>query len=125
MKSIILLIVFTLLSGCSSSTKKEDPNSNQIEKKINAPSNNATISSAENIKKISAPQNEIICSRSLTKRTLLISESAPKGCKLFYSNFSSKKPVAWSSSSIKHCTQTREKIQTALKNTGYACEEKK
>lgn len=72
--------------------------------------------------KVEAQKNEFACKRDSETRTLKVEGGQPNGCKLYYSNHSSKDPVAWSEKSNTHCEQVRSRIQGKLEEAGFKCQ---
>lgn len=61
------------------------------------------------------------CNGNNEVRSLHIELIAPKGCKLWYSNFSKSEPIAQSKNGLSYCEQVNNNIRHNLENAGYTC----
>lgn len=113
-------VCMALIFGCSSQQKK------QSDMASSAPTQQVTTAAQVGQPGASAKaelqkKDELACKRDQETRTLKLEGSQPKGCKLFYSNHSSKDPVAWSDVAKTHCEQVRDRIRGKLEEAGFKC----
>lgn len=115
MRNVFLILMFLNIHlGCSSGPKTEPNSQNPAVKSQQAPI-------AKTDETVKPSNDDIACKLGSETRMLRIENSQPKGCKLFYSNFSDKDPVASSALGRKHCDQKRDRIQAKLEDGGYKC----
>lgn len=67
------------------------------------------------------PKDEVTCERGKENRTLRIETVQPKGCKLWYSQYGTKDPVASSKIANTHCEKVRTAIRGHLENAHFKC----
>ncbi len=114
MRSVFLILVFLSLHlGCSSGQKGQTSSP--------APTVKSQTPTAKAVETEKVSPDDVACKLGNETRTLKIENSQPSGCKLFYSNFSDKDPVAWSFFGRNHCDQTRDRIQAKLEAANYKC----
>jgi len=110
-----------LIFGCSIPQKKqtgtESPTGIPIQQMAIVTQPSQAVTPA----KIETQNNELACKLDQEIRTLKVEGSQPKGCKLFYSNYSSKDAVAWSHIGNNYCEQVRDQIRGKLEEAGFKC----
>lgn len=114
----------SLIFGCSSLPKNKVDNASPGGALTQQGVTTAQPGQEDATVKAEGQQNELTCKRDQEARTLKVEGSQSKGCKLFYSNYSSKDAVAWSHTGNIHCEQVRDRIQGRLENAGFKCSPK-
>jgi hypothetical protein len=115
MRNVFLILIFLNLQlGCSSEQKSQVTSPSPAVKSPQTPPAKAE-------EKVKTINDDIACKLGSETRTLKIESSQPKGCKLFYSTFNEKEPVAWSHLGPTHCNQVRDRIQAKLEDGGFKC----
>jgi hypothetical protein len=117
---ISLLAVATIFTfGCASAKKMDTVNPSTPEV-ISPPA--STVQEVKPAVGISTDieTSRILCIAGQDSRTMEIEKSAP-GCKLKYSKFSDKDPVAWSFKGPHHCETVRNQIRNTLESAGFKC----
>lgn len=130
MKILLITFVFLLTTvvGCSSKLKKDNASAQSananlpVKNESSSPSNNSTTADSKQPISDNKSLKELTCTRDSESRSLKVEESAPKGCKLMYSNFNPKQPVAWSSNGHKHCETVMERIKDKLEAASFKCQ---
>lgn len=117
--SVILMgAAAILVFGCSTSKKKPVDQAAPVStQQVTSTSQNQTTLPVQG----DLQKTELVCKMDGDVRTLKVEDSQPKGCKLFYSNYSSKDPVAWSHMANSHCEQVRDRIYGKLQEAGFKC----
>ncbi|MBS1970063.1 MAG: hypothetical protein JSU04_07130 [Bdellovibrionales bacterium] len=121
MQSKFLFLIGGLLAiaACSSGQKKQEATMPativQTTKEVTIPV------VAQPSAKTESKQNEIVCERGQEKRTLYIEAVEPKGCKLWYSHYSTKDPVASSKIANTHCEKVQTIIRGHLEEAKFNC----
>jgi len=113
-----------LILGCSNPQKKQtDPASptGAPAQQLVTPSTATQSGQMATPAKVEVQKNELACKRDQETRTLKVEGSQSKGCKLFYSNYSSKDAIAWSHMGNIHCEQVRDRIRGKLEEAGFKC----
>lgn len=111
--------LIALVIGCSSSQKSkvETPPASPTPAPVASPTPAAAP------KKEEPKQGELTCARGKESRTLRIEAVSPKGCKLWYSHYSTKDPVASSQIADTHCKKVHDIIRGRLEGAGFKCGE--
>jgi hypothetical protein len=63
-----------------------------------------------------------ICKAGSDSRTVWTESLQPRGCQLWYSRFSTEKPIAHSPSGIDYCFKVEDNILANLKKSGFKCD---
>jgi hypothetical protein len=121
-KSLVLLGGLMVFAACSSTQKKQEATTPatvvQTTKEVTIP---VVAQPTANAKKEDSKKDEIVCERGSEKRTLHIEAVEPKGCKLWYSQFSTKDPVASSHIANTHCEKVQATIRGRLEEAKFTC----
>ena len=116
--SVILLAVLGLAVGCANNSTKESKTPVQIveaKKEVPQAQTPATQAKPTSI-------DIFVCSRDSDVREIYIEPIIPLGCKLWYSNYRTGKPAAWSDKGLGYCEEVNENIRSNLQNAGFKCQ---
>lgn len=111
---LILILTFALI-GCSSASKKSEPNviSNAPPQSPGKTEKTAVTSSAD--------EQAYTCQREDTRK-VKIEKLDPKGCNVLYSHYyGMKKPIASSKSNLSYCEEVFSRIRKNLESSGFKC----
>jgi hypothetical protein len=110
-----------LIFGCSNPQKKQAGTASPTEAPAQQLTTATQTGQAATPAKVEAQKNELACKRDQETRTLKVEAAQTRGCKLFYSNYSSKDAVAWSNKGNSHCEQVCDRIRGKLEEVGFKC----
>ena len=116
---LLLCILLGLISSCTSTNKKETATAVATEaKKEIAPTKTQIPSTVTRPTMV----DFFTCSRESDIREIYIEPVTPQGCKLWYSNYKTGSPTAWSTKGLEHCETVNQKIRDNLSMAGFKCQ---